>query len=127
MKRLIFAIAILFCIISVSVEANGPIFIAKKIDNFSIRNERVYLGVGDKPIQYNLTAEGGVVSEGEDDLTVFIKREGEKCHPYYIISRDMFFYLGNFIKFSPSSASSGFCAEAEKTKKQKIKNKTKTI
>lgn len=115
-KSILIFVVVLFC---APYSVDSVIMFAQKVDKISVKDGKIYLKTGKKIIEYDLPAEGGIVDD-RGGMTVFIKKDGEKCYPYYLVSAEIFVYLENWIRFYLSEASPGFCAEAEK-----IKNKIK--
>lgn len=132
MKKLILVV-IAIAVFVFTAETFAGVIIGRKVDNVLIAAEKgiIYFKIGKETIKYVIPSEGGIVAEGESEYTIFINKDGEKCHPYYILPIAVYGHLKKYIEFFPAPASSsGFCAEEsaqEKIKKEKISNKTKKI
>ncbi len=124
MKKSVILLVILAVFVFSAETFAGDVIFAKKVDKVFIEGEKsiVYFQIGKETIKYVIPTEGGVVLEENDGYTIFIKKDGEKCHPYYIVPIAVYGHLKKYISFFPAPASSsGFCAEESAQEKEIIK------
>lgn len=125
---------ILFVVLTVlvfSAEVFAGVIIAKKVDKIEINNDKRFsfsLYVGNWKVNYPIHSTGVAVFNDKNEITVYIKKAGEKCHPFYIIPRDLYSDIKKVVDFTDSQIEvSGFCADESvnkpiKEKKKKILN-----
>lgn len=118
MKKVLFGVVAVVVLMFV-VNSFAGVIIARKVDKIIIGQKQIILQIGEEKNIFPRGAKAGIRIASPSSFTIFIKKDGENCSPYYEVSMDMYLHLEKQIDFSiipDSSSSSAFCNEGEKPK-----------